>query len=296
MCLKDEFLGYLKTTKGKADNTISAYSTDLKQFYVFLKEKKNIMVVDAEVLNNVTLQDMHCYLEWLSGRGDGAATKARKVATLKSYFKYLRMMKHIKENVMIDLETPKIGKRLPKSLTLDESNDMLDEIHGENSTRDLCVMTVLLHTGLRISELCGINRSDINGNALKVIGKGNKERVIYLDDKTMKTIEEWLKVRPEVQGEDSDALFISGRNPHKRICIRSGQAIVKRCLRRIDKDVEFSAHSMRSSFATLLHENGEDIRTIQLILGHEQLVTTQRYVGVSKEIMGKAMANNPLNK
>ena len=201
----------------------------------------------------------------------------------------------IDKNPMDVIVSPKRKKALPKYLTLQQSRELLDAVDGKYKIRDECILTLFLNCGLRLSELVGININDINDQRiLKVCGKGNKEREIYLNDACMDAINEYKKVRPIEGVKDKKALFIS-RN-HNRISNKTVQALVYKYLNAIGME-GYSVHKLRHTAATLMYqEGGVDIRVLQDILGHENLGTTQIYTHISQKQSIEAMKSIPSEK
>lgn len=313
--LKD-YLSYLSSVKGVSNNTLVAYAYDLTLFFKFLKVHNNeitlskdlvfedipINDISIDYLKNLELVDFYTYLSFLENmRENGTYAKARKVASLKSFFHYLcSKIKLIPTDPTLDLESPKIGKRSPIYLTLDESKDLLAVANNrdKNSPRDLCIITLFLNCGLRLSELCSINIANIKGDTLKVIGKGDKERTIYLNKASIKSINKYLIVRNEIadkiHAEDKEALFISGK--YRRINKRTVERIIKKYVGAAGLDTDkYTPHKLRHTSATLLHKHGGvDVKTLQEILGHENVSTTQIYVHVDDETLREAIKTHPL--
>ncbi|MEW8993586.1 tyrosine recombinase XerC [Clostridium sp.] len=313
--LKD-YLSYLSSVKGVSSNTLVAYAYDLTLFFKFLKVHNNEVTLSQDVvfenipiddissdyLKNLELVDFYTYLSFLENmRENGTYAKARKVASLKSFFHYLcSKAKLIPTDPTLDLESPKIGKRSPIYLTLDESRDLLAVANNrdKNSPRDLCIITLFLNCGVRLSELCSINIANIKGDTLTVIGKGNKERTIYLNKASIKAINKYLVVRNDiadkVHGEDKEALFISGK--YRRINKRTVERIIKKYVGAAGLDTDkYTPHKLRHTSATLLHKHGGvDVKTLQEILGHENVSTTQIYVHVDDETLREAIKTHPL--
>jgi len=313
--LKD-YLSYLSSVKGVSSNTLVAYAYDLTLFFKFLKVHNNEVTLSQDVifesipidnissdyLKNLELVDFYTYLSFLENmRENGTYAKARKVASLKSFFHYLcSKAKIIPTDPTLDLESPKIGKRSPIYLTLDESRDLLAVANNrdKNSPRDLCIITLFLNCGVRLSELCSINIANIKGDTLTVIGKGNKERTIYLNKASIKAINKYLVVRNDiadkVHSEDREALFISGK--YRRINKRTVERIIKKYVGAAGLDTDkYTPHKLRHTSATLLHKHGGvDVKTLQEILGHENVSTTQIYVHVDDETLREAINTHPL--
>ena len=201
----------------------------------------------------------------------------------------------IPANPAVDLESPKKNSRLPVALSLDESKTMLSSIKGTNEERDYAIITLFLNCGLRLSELIGINIDKIKGDTLTVVGKGNKERTIYLNDVCIKAIEEYLAVRPEANPGHENALFLSNRKT--RFTQRGVQHMVDKYLKEAGlSGKHFSPHKLRHTAATLMYQYGHvDIRSLQELLGHESVSTTQIYTHINKEQLRDAVKLNPLN-
>ncbi|KGI40107.1 tyrosine recombinase XerC [Clostridium tetani] len=307
----NNFLNYLTTVKERSPNTMSAYKVDLVMFFRFLKLYKtklpkdiefddiDISDIDDEFIIKITLTDLYSFMAFLDNyRDNGSYAKARKVATLKSFFKFLySKVKILEENPAIELESPKIKKRNPTYLTLEESKRLLASIDGTNKARDYCIITLFLNCGLRLSELCSIDISKIKEDTLYVIGKGNKERTIYLNKACLKAVEDYLKVRNKNLDKikDKDALFISRNNT--RINKRTVEIMLKKYLKKANLDEEkYTPHKLRHTAATLMYKHGDvDIRSLQKILGHENISTTQIYTHVDNEKLREAVKLNPLS-
>lgn len=307
----NDFLNYLGTIRGKSKNTMDGYKFDLIMFFKFLKlyrgkvpnnsdfDQIQINDIDDNFIRRIRLSDLFAFISFAENyRNNGSYARARKVATLKSFFKYLYgKAKIIDENPAAELESPKINKRNPIYLTLDESKDLLNAINGKYKERDLCIITLFLNCGLRLSELCGIDISRIKGDTLTVIGKGNKERTVYLNKACLKTIDNYLHVRNQEfdKIKDRDALFISKN--YTRINKRSVELLVKKYIEKAKLDTEkYTPHKLRHTAATLMYKYGNvDIRSLQKILGHENVSTTQIYTHVDDDKLREAVKSNPLS-
>ena len=259
--------------------------------------------MDISVLKKVSLQDIHGYISYMARElKSSPATRARKISCIRVFFKYLSSKaKLIEINPAQDLETPKLGIRMPKYLSLEESKKLLEATQSEdsrNNVRDYAIITLFLNCGMRLSELVNINISNIDFSESKmtVIGKGNKERTIYLNNACMKVINDYLSIRPydRVKTDSRDALFLSERK--ERISNRSVQDIVKKELKNAGLDTnKYSVHKLRHTAATLMYQYGEvDIRALQELLGHESISTTEIYTHVNDERVRNAVENNPL--
>lgn len=306
------FLNYLETIKGKSPNTINAYRIDLIMFFRFLKLYKNlpydnnldfeeipIYNIDDNIIKKIRLSDLFAFLSFTEKyRQNSAYARARKVATLRSFFKFLSgKARIIDENPALDLESPKISKRNPTYLTLDESKSLLRAIDGRNKERDYCIVTLFLNCGLRLSELCGINISNIKEDTLTVIGKGNKERTVYLNNACIKAIDDYIAIRNENIHKiiDKDALFISKN--WTRLNKRTVEIMLKKYLKAAELDTDkYTPHKLRHTAATLMYKYGNvDIRSLQKILGHENVSTTQIYTHVDDDKLREAVNSNPLS-
>ena len=304
--LKD-FLNYMETIKGKSKNTIKEYYYDLRLFLRFIKASKSltdkididsvdISDVDIDLISSVTLSDLYSYMSFLTReRDNGASSRARKVASIKSFFNYLtNKAKLLKYNPAGELESPKILKRLPRYLNIEESKRLLSSIDGKHRERDYAIITLFLNCGLRLSELVNINLNKIKNDTLTVVGKGGKERTIYLNNACKKAIEAYLRVRPVEGVKDKNALFLSERK--QRISNKTVQYIVKKYIKSSGLDPErYSTHKLRHTAATLMYKHGKvDIRALQEILGHESVSTTEIYTHVDSQQLRKAVESNPL--
>ncbi|MDR1136883.1 MAG: tyrosine-type recombinase/integrase, partial [Synergistaceae bacterium] len=284
----------------------------------FLKIKRGLVPYDADFdeipiadvnigfVRGVTLNEIYDYLTFLSRDrivnrhsyykeyGLTATSRARKIACIKSFYKYLTVKaKLLAENPVADLDSPKTPKSLPRYLTLDESRKLLSAIEGGNRERDYCIICIFLNCGLRISEIVGLNAGDYHGESLRVIGKGNKERIAYLNEATVRALEDWLRVRAARTPPREPALFVSNRR--ERISRETVHSMVKKNLLRAGLDAsKYSSHKLRHTAATLMLQNGVDVRTLQEVLGHEHLNTTQIYTHVDSAELRIAAAANPL--
>lgn len=314
-----EFLSYHETVKAHSQKTVDEYYLDLRNFFRYMKqlrepelsacepEQIDIRDIGIEFIRSITLTDVYSYLAYLSrerpqrpnseksSKGLSAASRARKVATLRSFFNYFCNKVHLlQENPIQDIDSPKIRKTLPRYLTLDECVQLLEGVDGPNRERDLCILTLFLNCGLRISELIGLNRSDIQDDALRVLGKGDKVRIVYLNQACKDALAAYLQVRPVVGGKDQDALFVS-RN-RQRISRATVHSLVKKHLADAGLDSQrYSSHKLRHTAATLMLQNGVDVKAVQEVLGHEHLNTTEIYTHIDNESLRIAAKANPLS-
>ena len=256
--------------------------------------------IDAKFLRSVTLSEVYEFLVFCKNeRNNNSLTRARKSSSLRSFFKYLTVKRNILDVNPIDqLDSPKSKKTLPKYLTLEQSIDLLNSVSGDYKERDYCILTLFLNCGFRLSELCGLNVTDVRSdNSIRVLGKGNKERIVYLNDACVDAINNYLKVRP-VDGVPADhkkALFLSRLK--KRISRKTVQHIVYMSLEKIGLDGQgYSVHKLRHTAATLMYQHGNvDIRVLKDILGHADLGTTQIYTHLSNAQIKDAVESNPLS-
>ncbi len=309
-----KFLGYLQTVKGKSPKTVEEYFMDLRTFFRYIKLKRNLVSkdidfedikiddVDIGLIKTITLIDIFEFMNYLSlERKNNNAARSRKCSSLRMFFKYLtNKTQELEVNPAQELETPKLGKRLPKFLTLEQSKMLLNTIDscgGEFKERDYCIITIFLNCGIRLSELVGINLNDIKPDGtLRVIGKGNKERIVYLNNACKKAIENYKKVRPNDMVKDKEALFISRQ--HNRISVKTVQLLTNKYLKLAGLGgLGYSVHKLRHTAATLMYQYGNtDIRILKEILGHENLGTTEIYTHISNSQIKNAADSNPLSK
>lgn len=314
-----DFLAYHETIKAHSKRTVDEYFLDLRNFFRYIKQirdpslKNNrldeisILDVDLDFVKSVTLTDVYGYMTYLSrdrvqhqnssasDYGLNPASRARKIATLRSFYNYLTNKVHlISENPVKDIDSPKTMKTLPKYLTLDESIQLLNSVDGKNRERDYCILTLFLNCGLRISELVGLDLNDIQDEALRILGKGNKVRIVYLNDACKDALRQYKAVRQPIMGRDQNALFLSTQN--KRISRSGVHALVKKHLGDAGLDAtEYSAHKLRHTAATLMLQNGVDVKAVQEVLGHDHLNTTEIYTHIDNDALRVAAKANPLS-
>ena len=305
-----DFLTYSESIRGKSSKSVEEYYHDLTIFFKYLKiirgltkesdlSQISIDDIDIPLLKTVTLHDFHAYLVYCKNtRSNGSAARARKASTLRIFFKYLHShLGVIPSNPAALLETPSLKKSLPRYLTLEESISLLNSVDGPNKERDYCILTFFLNCGMRLSELCSINLTDIGGdNALRLLGKGNKERIIYLNKACIDALNAYLVVRPRegIPPSHANALFIS-RNK-RRLSNKTVQHLVNVYLQKAGLEGRgFSTHKLRHTAATLMYqEGGVDVRVLKDILGHANLGTTQIYTHVASKQIESAINSNPL--
>ena len=308
----EDYLNYMETIKGTSPNTVKEYYYDLNVFLKFIKiryrlvpsditlEDIDITDIDLDLIKKINLQDLHAYISYVDKKRDnGNFTKSRKVASLRSFFDYLySKINVIEKNPAEPLEFPKTDSRHPVYLTLDQSelllNTILENKNEEYRKRDYAIIMLFLNCGLRLSELSSINIDKIKDNdTLGVIGKGNKERTIFINEACIEAINDYIAVRPTDVNEPK-ALFISKRK--NRMSNRAIQHMVDRYLTKMGLDTDiYSTHKLRHTAATLMYKYGNvDIRALQEILGHESVSTTQIYTHIDDDRLRDAIKSNPL--
>ena len=315
-----EFLSYHESIKGQSKRTISEYHLDLRMFLRFMKliklempydtelDRISIKDVDIAFIRSISVTDIFDFLSYLANdrvinedsfsesKGINSASRARKLSAIKSFFKYLTVhTKQLDQNPVQDLEYPKLRKSLPRYLTLEESAALLRSVEGPNKTRDFAILMIFLNCGIRRSELVNLNISDISEDRIRVIGKGNKERIVYMGSSCKAAIDAYLLERSQVVLSDNRALF--GSRDHNRISVSAVHRLVKKHVLEAGLGPEmYSAHKLRHTAATLMLQNGVDIKTVQEVLGHENLNTTQIYTHIESTELKIASEANPISK
>lgn len=312
--LLEDYLNYMLTIKARSKLTVKEYYYDLKRFLKFIIMRKklfgynlnsnidlvNIIKINKKDISDIDISDLHAYISYCDNNfSDSPKTKARKISSIKSFFNYLfNTVELIEKNPSEKLELPKLQKRNPIYLTLNESEKLLHAIKHEqndfNRVRDLCIILIFLSCGLRISELTGINLNSIKDDKLSVIGKGNKERIVFLNENCLYAIKEYLEIRPITN--KTNALFISLQK--RRISNRTIQLRLKKYINLSGLDPKlYTPHKLRHTAATLMYKYGNvDIRTIQSILGHTSVATTQIYTHLDDEDIKLGISKNPISK
>lgn len=315
-----EFLVYHENIKGQSQLTISEYYLDLRMFLRFIKlmrqdmpvstplEDIDIKDVDIEFIRQIETSDIFDFLSYLSNDrpihpetgvpefGLSPTARARKLSAIKSFYKYLTVRtKQLQDNPVADLEYPKLRKSLPKYLTLEESAALLKAVSGKNEKRDYAILMLFLNCGIRRSELVGLNLTDVYEDRIRVLGKGNKERFVYFGSACRKAIDAYLVERNEKVLSDNRALF--GSRNGNRISVEAVHRLVKKALLQAGLDsTQFSAHKLRHTAATMMLSGGVDVKTVQEVLGHENLNTTQIYTHIENTELKIAAEANPLSK
>ena len=313
-----DFLNYMQAIKGRSEKTVNEYFLDLRNFLRYQKMIKtetdrplreiSINDIDITFIKSITLSDIYSYLTYLARErevrqnskntdyGISGLSRSRKASAIRSFYKYLHEKAGLlDENLAARLDMPKSRKKLAKHLTLDESVNLLKNINSDKNTqRDHCIITIFLNCGLRVSELVGINLDDIRQDYIRVLGKGDKERIVYINQACKNAIDEYLQMRPKEGLADPRAMFISRKS--KRISASTVKWLVKKHLANAGLDTKaLSTHKLRHTAATLMYQNGVDLRTLQEILGHENLNTTQIYTHIDNKSKKEAADKNPLS-
>lgn len=315
-----EFLTYHETIKGQSALTISEYYFDLRMFLRYMKLMRNDMPVHTDLdsidikdvnidfIKGIDTSDIYDFLSYLANDrivnpesylpeyGIEAASRARKLSSIKSFYKYLTVRtKQLDENPVADFEYPKIRKSLPKYLSLEQSRALLEAVSGPNEKRDYAILMLFLNCGIRRSELVGLNMNDLFEDRIRVVGKGNKERIVYFGSSCHKAIEDYMAIRQKVILTDNRALF--GSRNGNRITVTAVHRLVKKAFLQAGLDeTQFSAHKLRHTAATLMLSNGVDVKTVQEVLGHENLNTTQIYTHIENTELKIAAEANPISK
>ena len=314
--LKD-FLSYHETIKGQSSKTIQEYYLDLRMFLRFMVLVKREMPYDTDLntieikdvdlafIETISVSDIFDFLSYLANDrvsdqrdadpGIGSAARARKLSSIKSFYKYLTHSKQLDVNPVQDMEFPKIRKSLPRYLTLEQCTSLLKAVDGPNAKRDYAILMLFLNCGIRRAELVGLNLTDVYEDRIRVVGKGNKERIVYMGAACKAAIDAYLPERNKMVLTDNRALF--GSRDKNRISVTAVHRLVKKHLLAAGLDAsQFSAHKLRHTAATLMLSHGVDVKTVQEVLGHENLNTTQIYTHIESTELKIAAEANPLSK
>lgn len=306
------FLTYQSAIKNKSEKTIDEYCLDLRLFFRYVYcERNNISfseidsgAIDISTLQDaffadISLSDAYAFLSYCkNNRNNQEKARARKVSSVRAFFKYLKMNGIIRDNPMENLDSPKLKKSLPKYLTVKEAQKLLESIQGPNRERDYCIITLFLNCGMRLSELVSLdyNKIRITDDSATVVitGKGNKERTVYLNKACVAALTSYMKVRPKDDVKDRYALFLSNRL--SRISPKTVQHLVNTYLEKAGLGAKgFSTHKLRHTAATLMYQTGRvDLLELKEILGHENLNTTQIYTHLLDQSLKEAVEANPL--
>ena len=308
----NEYITYLSAVMDHSKLTVEEYTRDLILFFEYIAREKlfydfddkddfDLSFIDDKILSTITLNDIHAFLaNRNTEHKNSSTTRARKASSLRGFFKYVSdKMGYIQNNPTSQLELAYSKNKLPKYLTLDQSIALLESIDGKDKIRDYCIITLFLNCGLRLAELVSLNLSSFNltEKTLLVTGKGNKQRLLYLNKACVDAIKNYLEVRPVdgVKGDDRNALFLSRLK--KRIGRQAVQQLVYKYLKKIGLDGDhYSVHKLRHTAATLMYQHGNvDVLVIKDMLGHENLSTTEIYTHVENKRLREAAKKNPLS-
>lgn len=315
-----DFLTYHENIKGQSPRTISEYYLDLRMFLRFIRLMRNDMPmntpledipikdIDLAFVASITTSEVFDFLSYLANDrplnpnstyteyGIEPSARSRKLSAIKSFYKYLTVRtKQLQENPVADLEYPKLRKSLPKYLTMSQAASLLQAVSGQNAKRDYAILMLFLNCGIRRSELVGLNLSDVYEDRIRVVGKGNKERFVYFGSACHKAIEAYMVERNEMVLSDNRALF--GSRNGNRISVTAVHRLVEKALLKAGLDAtQFSAHKLRHTAATMMLSGGVDVKTVQEVLGHENLNTTQIYTHIENAELKLAAEANPLSK
>lgn len=315
-----DFLTYHENIKGQSPRTISEYYLDLRMFLRFIRLMRNDMPLNTpledipikdiglDFVGSITTSEVFDFLSYLANDrplnpdsvyteyGIEPSARSRKLSAIKSFYKYLTVRtKQLQENPVADLEYPKLRKSLPKYLTISQASALLQAVSGQNAKRDYAILMLFLNCGIRRSELVGLNISDVYEDRIRVIGKGNKERIVYFGSACHKAIEAYMEERNQIVLTDNRALF--GSRNGNRISVTAVHRLVEKALLKAGLDAtQFSAHKLRHTAATMMLSGGVDIKTVQEVLGHENLNTTQIYTHIESTELKIAAEANPISK
>ena len=307
-----EFLEYHSTVRGHSDRTVAAYYMDLKILFRYLKRKRRLVSrdtpfqeiditdVDLDFIQDTRIEELYGYQSFSpeSGQALSAASRCRRTSSVKSFFNYLTNKRHLLErNVTQELDMPKRQALLPRYLEESDCEKLLNVCDGPYAERDYCILMLFMSCGLRVSELVSLNVTDLYEDHLRVLGKGNKERVIFFGDGCREAIDDYLMVRNvvKVQEKDKKALFISQKNC--RFGVRGVQQMLEKKLLLAGLDAtRYSPHKLRHTAATLMLKNGVDTRALQEVLGHSNLNTTQIYTHLDNTALHEAAMANPIGR
>ena len=297
----DDYLSYLKVIKGRSENTIAEYRVDIRLLFLYIYRMRfnsirfDCSFADIDFIKSISIDDVYSFVRYCQEeRKCSIQTCGRKIIAIRQFWIYLKKKAHlIDENYMEELEVPKIPQRLPKYLSLDDSIRLL--IQAESSVRNYCIVTLFLNCALRLSELASLNLSNIDTDKLTIIGKGDKQRIVYLNPAAKQAIDQWLSMRIEYKPQ-CDALFISKRDG-TRLGNRGIQLVVKKLIINAGLNQNVSSpHKLRHSSATLLYRYGKvDLNSLREILGHVSLSTTQVYLHSDAQQLQAAINSNPLS-
>ncbi|GIS17185.1 MAG: tyrosine recombinase XerC [Alphaproteobacteria bacterium] len=287
--LYDNWIKWLLNQKNYSPNTISSYSYDYKYFINFVFKHLSVSKVSLKDLQKLELRDFRSWLSFLKTINPNLSAKslARARASIKSFYFYCILIKKIKSSEIYNLANPKLPKNLPRAVSENQIIKVINILKCEKNKflqlRNTALIYLLWGCGLRVSELLSLNNKQINDNYIIIFGKGKKERIVPLLPEIKIKIKEWIEWKHQNFNYDNDALFISRLG--KRLSPRYVQKLIEKLRQQLDLDKNFTPHALRHSFATQLLMNGVDLRTLQMMLGHSSLSTTQHYLKVTNKFV-----------
>ena len=307
-----DFLNYLGAILNRSPRTVNAYYIDLRTFFRFLMQFRGLVPASAEFeqidirglqtadLGSVTQAEIYEYLYYLKNeRSNEPAARARKLSSIKSFYRYMTVKANrLPNDPAKDISVPSIKKALPKYLSLEESLDLLKNIQSDFYERDFCILTLFLNCGMRLSELVAIDLKDFQEDTIRIVGKGNKERLVYLNAACLDALRHYCAARAALPNlQQKEALFVSQRTG-KRLSARRIQQIVERCLQAAGLSGKgYSPHKLRHTAATLMYRHGNvDMLELKEILGHEHVSTTEIYTHINTDKLRKASSSTPLSR
>jgi len=296
----EDYVSYLKVIKGRSIHTINEYQTDLRMLFMFVYEQRNpnsiaasdCSFADIEFIKSITVDEIYSFIAYCqNNRNCSIQTCGRKLITFRQFWRHLKNKAHlINDSISEELELPQLPKRIVKYLDLEDSMRLL--IETEDSPRNYCIITLFLNCALRVSELVNLDMNDMDSDKITVIGKGNKQRQIYLNHAAMGAITDWLSDRESYNPKDN-ALFVSKNGT--RLTTRSVQLLIRKAIKKAGLSDGITPHKLRHTAATLLYKHGHvDIRSLQEILGHSTISSTEIYTHVDSQQLQAAINANPL--
>lgn len=279
-----EFINFLKLERALSHNSIEAYRNDIKKFIQYLEAKRLSLLPDQ-----IETDHLQNFIHWINELGISPRSQSRVISGIKAFFRYLLIENYIQQDPTELIEAPKIGRDLPKVLSVDEINKLIEaiDLSQAEGQRNKAIVETLYSCGLRVTELINLKLSNLyfNEGFIRIIGKGNKERLIPISNIAMKEIKYYLEDRNKlnINPEHEDILFLNRRG--KQLTRVMVFTIIKRLAQKANLKKDISPHTLRHSFATHLIEGGADLRAIQEMLGHESIMTTEIYTHLDRKYL-----------
>ncbi len=305
-----DYLRYLETILNRSPRTVNAYYIDLRTFFRFLVHYRNaeldlpldqidVSKLDLTFIQAVSKEEIYEYLYYLkTDRHNEASARARKLSCIKGFFRFMvAKVNRMDQDPSLDVSVPSVRQALPKYLSLEECIELLKNIQSDFFERDFCIITMFLNCGMRLTELVTIDLSDFKEDTIRIVGKGNKERLVYLNDACIYALRQYCDARAKLEKlQDKKALFVSKRTG-KRLSPRRVEQIVDGCLKQAGLSGRgYSPHKLRHTAATLMYRHGNvDMLALKEILGHEDVSTTQIYTHINTEKLQQAVRSSPLS-